>query len=44
MSVAGRDANAGFTPDWVMSAITGEPSTATSQVVDLLDLDMNLTA
>ncbi len=31
-------------PDWVVSAITGEPSTATSLVIDLIDLDMALTA
>jgi DNA-binding transcriptional LysR family regulator len=32
------------TPDWVVSAITGEPSTATSLILDLLDIDMALTA
>ena|SRR6478735_9417997 len=32
------------TPDWVVSAITGEPSATTSLVLDLLDVDMALTA
>jgi DNA-binding transcriptional LysR family regulator len=32
------------TPDCVVSAITREPSTATSLVIDLLDIDMALTA
>jgi len=31
-------------PDWVVSAITGEPSTATSLVIDVLYSDMTLTA
>ena len=32
------------TPDWVVSAITGEPSATTSLVLDLLDVDLALTA
>jgi DNA-binding transcriptional LysR family regulator len=31
-------------PDWVVSAITGEPSATTSLVLDLLDVDLALTA
>jgi len=31
-------------PDWVVSAITGEPSATTSLVLDLLDIDLALTA
>lgn len=32
------------TPDWIVSTITGEPSTATALVLDLLDVDLALTA
>ncbi len=34
----------GDTPDWVVSTITGEPSTTTALVLDLLDVDLALTA
>ena len=32
------------TPDWVVSTITGEPSTTAALVLDLLDVDLALTA
>jgi DNA-binding transcriptional LysR family regulator len=31
-------------PDWVVSAVTGEPTATTSLVLDLLDVDLALTA
>ena len=40
----GRAAMPATAPDWVVSAITGEPTATTSLVLDLLDVDLALTA